>query len=345
MNSERDLISFLQKIAQQTIPLLHLEYPTLLIHSLPHAQPLQTHRELHPLFFGCYDWHSAVHSHWQLLRIWRVLGETAVTSKIHTSLSASFDNLDGIAIEAHYLQEHVGFERPYGLAWLLYLCRELRLMSGKPFDQWQRNLEPLETVAIENMVSWLPKLPLPIRGGLHNQTAFSLCLIWDWAQVTQRNDVLNLVQTCAERWYANDQNAPIAYEPSTSDFLSPTLATVDLMRRVWEERPFLTWLDRYLPDLNSPEAQKWLQPVVVVDEKDGRLAHFAGLNLSRAWMLSTLANQLQANDNRAVPLQQSAKAHLDAGLSYTISDEYMLSHWVPSFAVYSLSSVKTKRQV
>ena len=31
-------------------------------------------RRVHPAFYGCYDWHSAVHSHWLLLRLLRTRG-------------------------------------------------------------------------------------------------------------------------------------------------------------------------------------------------------------------------------------------------------------------------------
>ena len=30
----------------------------------------------HAVFHGCYDWHSAVHAHWALLRVARVTGQT-----------------------------------------------------------------------------------------------------------------------------------------------------------------------------------------------------------------------------------------------------------------------------
>ena len=27
---------------------------------------MQTPREKHPIFYGCFDWHSSVHGHWLL---------------------------------------------------------------------------------------------------------------------------------------------------------------------------------------------------------------------------------------------------------------------------------------
>jgi hypothetical protein len=47
------------------------EYPNHPGHLLTHPADLQPPRRLHPAFYGCYDWHSAVHSHWLLVRLLR----------------------------------------------------------------------------------------------------------------------------------------------------------------------------------------------------------------------------------------------------------------------------------
>ena len=343
-NSTPELQEFLKKVALQTLPLLSLEYPVHLVHKVKADGDVQTQRELHPLFYGCYDWHSAVHSYWQLLRIKQYLPETEmdIQSQIEEELCRCFDNVEGIATETQYLKEHAGFERPYGLAWILYLCREFRLLSDEAdCKRWAENFKALEVQAIDDICGWLPKLAFPIRGGLHNQTAYSLALIWDWAITAEREDALTLIKTVAMKWYGNDKNAPVAYEPSASDFLSPTLGTVSLMQRILETDDFLEWFESYLPDLESEVAKQWLRPVVVADEADGRLAHFAGLNLSRAWMLAELAEVLPEDYKARTIILESSKEHLDAGLKYTLSDAYMLSHWVPSFAVYALTLPKT----
>ena len=340
MNLTPDLQEFLKKVALQTLPLLSLEYPVHLVHKVKADGDVQTQRELHPLFYGCYDWHSAVHSYWQLLRIKKYLPETEtdIHSQIEEELCRCFDNVAGIAIETQYLKDHAGFERPYGLAWILYLCREFYLLSNESnCKRWTENFKLLEAQAIDDICGWLPKLAFPIRGGLHNQTAFSLALIWDWAMTAKRDDVLALITTTALKWYGNDRNAPVAYEPSASDFLSPTLGTVSLMQRILEADDFLQWFESYLPDLESDEVEQWLKPVIVTDETDGRLAHFAGLNLSRSWMLTELAEVLPGDYKSRNVILKSAEEHLKAGLKYTLSDAYMLSHWVPSFAVYALT--------
>ncbi len=326
-----------KKIAEQTLPLLSQEYPTIVVRHLEDNQPILGNKAQHPLFYGCYDWHSAVHSHWQLLTIWKMLNthekETVVSPKIIQRLSESFENNDGIMTEAIYLQANPSFERPYGLAWLLYLCRELRQHPVAPFTHWADNLRPLESVAADNFLNWLPKLSFPIRGGLHNQTAFSLSLIWDWAITVQHTEMLDLIRQKAFAWHANEKDAPVMIEPSSADFLSPTLCTIELMKRVLEPRPFLNWLDAYLPPLDSSEAMRWLTPVEVIDEKDGRLAHFAGLNLSRAAMLLNLYHRLPTHDKRRKIIAEAVTKHLSESERFILSKEYMLTHWVPTFAI------------
>jgi len=42
------------------------EYPNLIHHTMQSDADVQPPRKLTPAFYGSYDWHSAVHSHWQL---------------------------------------------------------------------------------------------------------------------------------------------------------------------------------------------------------------------------------------------------------------------------------------
>src|SRR5438128_11594749 len=35
------------------------------------AADVRRPKELHPAFFGCFDWHSSVHGHWLLVRVLR----------------------------------------------------------------------------------------------------------------------------------------------------------------------------------------------------------------------------------------------------------------------------------
>ena len=127
-----------------------------------------------------------------------------------------------------------------------------------------------------------------------------------------------LIRSRTEDYYGDDRGCPLAYEPSGQDFLSPCLAEADLIRRVREPDAFAAWLDGFLPGI--PRARKapgkaWLEPAVVTDPSDGKLAHLDGLNLSRAWMLEGIAAGLPAGDPRLPALRETARRHREAGLA------------------------------
>jgi Protein of unknown function (DUF2891) len=47
---------------------VQVEYPNKIAHVLDSDQDVRSPRSLTPSFYGCYDWHSAVHAHWLLAR-------------------------------------------------------------------------------------------------------------------------------------------------------------------------------------------------------------------------------------------------------------------------------------
>jgi hypothetical protein len=87
------------------------EYPNDLHHPMtsPHDRPLP--REIHPAFYGCYDWHSCVEMHWALVRLLRLAPDALPARDVRTALH---DHLtaDALATEAAYFVGHPGFERP-----------------------------------------------------------------------------------------------------------------------------------------------------------------------------------------------------------------------------------------
>ena len=97
---------------------------------------------------------------------------------------------------------------------------------------------------------------------------------------------------------------------------------------------FISWLDGFL---GIRDLAALLVPATTVDASDGQPAHFAGLNMSRAWMLQGLASALRDDDSRVELFQSLAQAHLDGGLRNALEDDYMISHWAPSFVLYVLS--------
>jgi len=70
------------------------------------------------------------------------------------------------------------------------------------------------------------------------------------------------------------------------------LADADFMRRVLDRPTFGRWLSGFLPGIPTKPGSVWLEPAMVTDRSDPKLAHIDGLNLSRAWMLEGIAHGL-----------------------------------------------------
>ncbi|HUQ68202.1 MAG TPA: DUF2891 domain-containing protein [Planctomycetaceae bacterium] len=314
------------------------------VREYPHHFPLLSHkpqsfsrpRELTPVFYGCFDWHSAVHSHWLLVRCLRLFPTARWAADVAERLNQQLTS-DGLAAEYDFFAalERAGFERPYGWAWLLQLAAELHECPESSARRWRANIAPLEELIAARVRNWLPKLSGPVRTGEHSQTAFALGLIADWAITVGDASTWRLVWDAVAQFYFDDVALPLNWEPSAYDFLSPALAEADVVRRFLTPTDFATWLDRALPGF--PDQSPAFVPVVATNLADGKAAHFAGLNFSRAWMLEGLASGLYGRDPRHMPLSDLAARHLAAGLPVLSTTEYAVTHWVGSFAAYALT--------
>jgi hypothetical protein len=217
---------------------------------------------------------------------------------------------------------------------LLQLTAELREWDDPQAKEMASNLRPLELVALERLKTWLPKLRNPVRIGEHDQTAFALGLMLDYARGGGDEEFAELVLSKARQFYLNDKNCPLEYEPSGEDFLSPCLGEADLMRRVLPSEEFRNWLEAFLPQISQANNEEWLRPVESPDPSDPKLAHLDGLNLSRAWMLEGIADALPKSDKRLPRIKAAAEAHRRAGLAAVTGEHYEGGHWLGSFAVY-----------
>lgn len=325
-------------LARLALDCVHREYPNKIAHVLVSDADVRPPRELTPAFFGCYDWHSAVHGHWLLARVADLFPDIPIAAEARAALALSLTD-QNIAIEVAYLrgEGRESFERPYGLAWLLQLTAELRTSKDPQAEHWAATLAPLESEAALRLKTWLPKLAYPIRIGEHAQTAFAFSLAWDWARVTGDMEMQRLLQTKASEFYLRDRSCPLAYEPSGQDFLSPCLAEADFMRRVLAPDAFDRWLSVFLRKIPRGGSTKWLRPAVVTDRSDPKLAHLDGLNLSRAWMLEGIAAGLPRDDRRLRALRATAREHRAASWTAVTSGHYVGSHWLGTFALYGMS--------
>ncbi len=323
-----------ERFASLALACVHKEYPNKVAHVLNSDADVNPPRKLTPAFYGCYDWHSSVHGHWLLARLARTFPNGGLTPQARQALAQSLTP-ENIAQEVAYLNRPgmASFERPYGLAWLLQLGQELREGQDPQAQQLSTNLRPLEDAAVARLTTWMQKLANPIRIGEHNQTAFGMGLMLDYAHGTGNPIFADLLAAKARQFYLNDRDCPLAYEPSGEDFLSPCLGEADLMRRVLPQKEFVSWLRRFMPQIPT-SGGPWLKPVVSPDPTDPKLAHLDGLNLSRAWMLDGIASALPANDPRLAALRATAKAHRAAGLAAVTGEHYEGGHWLGSFAIY-----------
>jgi hypothetical protein len=323
------------RFAGLALDCVHKEYPNKIAHVLQSDADVLPPRVLTPAFYGCYDWHSAVHGHWLLARLARVYPDAqfAVDARDALATSLTAENIRG---EVIYLEGagRVSFERPYGLAWLLQLAAELRQWPDPDAQAWASALEPLERVAAQRIYDWLPKLTHPIRIGEHAQTAFAFGLILDWARAAADERMESLMVERIQDLYLGDRDCPVDYEPSGQDFLSPCLAEADLMRRVLVAEDYAVWLAGFLPGIPTEVADDWMTPAVVTDPSDPKLAHLDGLNLSRAWMLEGVAAGLPAGDSRRPSLLHAAQRNRRAGLAAVTGEHYEGGHWLGSFATY-----------
>lgn len=327
------------RFAGLALECVHQEYPNKIAHVLSGDQDVAPPRELTPVFYGCFDWHSSVHGHWLLTRLLRLYPDAEFASLAEAALDKSF-KAENVAIEVQYVthEQRASFERPYGVAWLLQLTAELREWDDPRAKRWLAALEPLESALVARMETWLGKLAYPIRMGEHAQTAFAFGLFLDWAVAAGRDDFFKLVERRSREFYLDDRNCPLDYEPGGQDFLSPCLAEADLMRRIMSDSEFSAWLTAFMPSLPVDGSGDWLSLAVVTDPGDGKLAHLDGLNISRAWMLEGMAAGLPSGDARKKALLNAAAIHKTSGLASVTGAHYEGGHWLGSFASYLQTS-------
>lgn len=324
-----------ERFARLALACVHKEYPNHISHTLNSDADVAPPRKLTPAFCGCYDWHSSVHGHWLLVRLLRTFPQASFAKDARQALALSLTR-DHLAAEATYLKGkgRASFERPYGLAWLLQLSAELQEWNDPEAREWAKNLQPLEAEAVQRLTNWLPKLSRPVRVGEHDQTAFALGLMIDYARATGNRVFGKLAADSAKRFFLADKDCPLSYEPSGEDFLSPSLGEADVMRRVLPPEEFARWLTAFMPQIPATPNDNWLPVVVSSDPGDPKLAHLDGLALSRAWMLEGILAGLPKDDPRRPALAAAAAAHRRAGLAAVTGAHYEGGHWLGSYAVY-----------
>jgi hypothetical protein len=311
------------------------EYPNQLSHVMTGPGDVRSPRALHPVFFGCYDWHSCVHGYWLLARLHRRFGDLSTAGAVEAQFDVAFTE-ENIAGEIGYLERAAsgGFERPYGWAWLLMLCRELSEHKGERGRRWQEVLKPMGEVFANRFLAYLPKADYPVRAGNHGNSAFATILALEFAETQGNGALAGMLKSRARQWYLGDAGCQV-WEPSQSDFLSPALVEALCMLRVLPRGEFLEWFDRFLPGLRERKPAVLFSPARVSDPADGQISHLNGLNLSRAWCFSGIADGLEEEDGLAEVLREAAGTHLEVSLPEVFGN-YAGEHWLATFAVLAV---------
>ncbi|KKB64192.1 hypothetical protein WM40_06705 [Robbsia andropogonis] len=323
-----------------SIALRHVtrEYPNSLLHVLVNDDDAVSPRQLHPVFYGSYDWHSCVHGYWMLATL---LDRFPTLPQRHEILATFDTHLTParVAGEVRYFERPTaqGYERPYGWAWLLALHGQLHRMSGTADAdaiRWRDALQPLADLLVARFTAFLPKCTYPLRVGTHFNTAFALALALDYARDTANAPFAALLKDTAVRWYGEDRGYQ-GWEPAGDEFLSPGWMEAELMRRILPADAFVSWFDAFLPNVRQRQPAAMFVPATVTDRSDGKLAHLDGLNLSRAWCLRQIAQGLPGSDTRRALLAETANVHLTQALAQ-VEGDYMGEHWLATFALLAL---------
>jgi len=321
-----------EKLIKLPLKCITQEYPNKLGQVLNSDAELKSPAELHPVFYGCFDWHSAVHGHWSLVKLLKEFPDLKEADSVKDILKKRItaEKIKGELAYFDFENNH-NYERTYGWAWLLKLVEELHTWDDPLARELENNLLPLSRMISGKLSKYLVKLHYPIRVGTHGNTAFAMTFAYDYALALNDIELKQTIEKRSRDFFYKDANCPINWEPSGHDFLSPCLEEVDLMRRVLPRDEFLKWVKAFLPELSKDDF--YLQPGIVSDRNDGHLVHLDGLNFSRAWVFYGLAKQYPEMQH----LKKLADKHIQYSLPNLVGDSYEGGHWLASFAIYALT--------
>ena len=330
-----------EKLAKELVSLsvkcVDKKYPYKIGYRFSDESWLKPHYELTPSFYGCWDWHSAVHGHWAMVKILKeypeIIDRDVILSKLDKNLTKENLNKEYQFFKQDFAK---GFERTYGWAWLMKLYSELVSWDNEKAQKWANNMKPLVDLLSERTVLFLDKLSSPLRPGTHANTAFSFSLMIEYSIVANDKLLFNKIKEYSIKNFLGDINCPVQYEPSGTDFLSPCLAEAALMSQILEKREFNDWLYKFLPSFDEVSFGNIINPPEVLDPEDPGIGHLIGLMFHRAWTLKDIAMKLEKNSNKNL-LLKIAKKHSEEGYNIMFESGYGGEHWLATFAIYNFS--------
>jgi hypothetical protein len=322
-------------LASLPLKCISQEYPNKTNHTAKgDSDQVLTPKQLHPSFYGCFDWHSCVHGHWMLVKLLKLFPNLPEAATIRNTINSTITAAN-IAVETKYFDGELArsWERTYGWAWLLKLDEELYTWNDADAKRWHAALQPLTAKVIELWTAFLPKQTYPNRTGVHPNTAFGMVFALDYARTMKNTSFESAIVSAAKKLYGDDRNAPSTWEPDGSDFLSPSLEEADLMRRVLPAAAFIPWFNKYI---SMAGLQHLTRLPIISDRSDMQIVHLDGLCFSRSWCMKGLAASLPKTDARRKLLMRASFHHLSSALPNVVSGHYGGEHWLASFAVNAI---------
>jgi len=333
-NTPKLILDEANRLAALPLKCIQTEFPNKTGHVTQNTNDIKTPVQMHPAFYGCFDWHSAVHGHWSLVYLLKHFPELEKRDSIMQLLKNNISQTNIATEVAYFVGENRNFERTYGWAWLLKLAEELESWPNNPDAiVLAQNLKPLTELIIAKYMEFLPKLHYPVREGTHANTAFGLAFAYDYAIFCGKDSLKQIIEERAHYFYTNDFDCPIRMEPGGYDFLSPCLQEAFLMSKIMSTDDFEKWMSRFLPALADTAYR--LEPGIVSDRTDGHLVHLDGVNFSRAWCLYGISQKSAKYKH----LQSVANQHVMYSLPVITDGNYEGGHWLGSFALYALGSL------
>jgi len=300
----------------------------------------QTPEDLWPAFYGCYDWHSAVHNHWALIKLLKTYPQIPEAVAIREKLNQSFTE-ENIQREFLYFQnnkEQYIFEFPYGQGWLLKVAEELKSWNDPDAQRWLENLAPLHKLcAAAAQVIWKDIDEVNLSGS-HDAPSLNLSFALDYARAFGDEDLLKVVLKASKKFYSKMTKAPLRAEPFEYDFMSASLLVTDLMRKVYDQETYLKWLKGFAPGLmDAKSVAKDLQ-IKKTDKHDGYESHWDGYHLNRIWCLNgmlQLETEFLDAETKAIWVK-SMNDMWDYAQESIGKGNYDIDHWLSSFSVFAL---------
>ena len=208
----------LLRLIKMPLKNIFVEYPNKTSHNILDSLDARlTPRDLHPAFYGSFDWHSSVHSHWMLAEILSTYPDISARGEIIAAFDEHFTE-EKMRGEAAYFDRKLSgnYERTYGWAWLIKLSEQLHHLAEHSADKalqekakgWATHVDILSDKIVAKWKAYLPKMTYPNRIGTHSNSAFALAFAIDFARARGDKEFEQSLIALARQLHLGEKKAP-----------------------------------------------------------------------------------------------------------------------------------------